>query len=76
MAPLLARSLVDHGADRRLGGEPQQAAEGRYQSDIGLAPVQLGDEEDIEIRAKCTAHVGEQEVDGVEREGVEAFALG
>ena len=72
----LGAGLVDRGADRRLDGEPEQAADGRHQSDFGLAPMLLGDQEDIEIRPERTAHVGEQEIDGVERERVETLALG
>jgi hypothetical protein len=34
----------------------------------------LGDQEHIEIRAESAADIGEQEIDGVEREGVEALA--
>jgi len=38
-------------------------------SDFGLAPVLLGDEEYVEIKApSAPADVGEQEIDGVERE--------
>ena len=36
----------------------------------------LGDQEDIEIRPQRAAHVGEQEVDGVERARIEMLALG
>jgi hypothetical protein len=36
----------------------------------------LGDQEDIEIRPDRAAYVGEQEIDGVERERVETLALG
>jgi hypothetical protein len=36
----------------------------------------LGDQEHIEIRPEGAAHVGEQEVDSVERQRVETLALG
>ena len=36
----------------------------------------LGDQEHIEIRPDRAAYVGEQEVDGVERERAETLALG
>src|SRR6202521_5480528 len=70
IAPRLAR-LVDRGADRRLDCEPEQATDRSHHSDLGLAPMLLGNEEDVEIRAQGTADVGEQEVDGVERKRVE-----
>ncbi len=68
----LGAGLVDRGADRRLDGEPEQAADRGHQSDFGLAPMLLGDQEHVEIRPERAAHVGQQEVDGVERERVEA----
>jgi hypothetical protein len=36
----------------------------------------LDDQEHVEIRPQRAAHVGQQEVDGVERERVEPLALG
>jgi hypothetical protein len=36
----------------------------------------LGDQEHVEIRPQRATHVGQQEVDGVERERVETLALG
>jgi len=35
-----------------------------------------GDQEHIEIRTEGAAHVGEQEVDGVQRQRIETPALG
>ena len=67
----LGAGLVDRGADRRLDREPEQAADRRHQADLGLAPMLLGDQEHVEIRPERAADVGEQEVDGVERERVE-----
>ena len=43
---------------------------------LGLTPVLLGDEKHVEVGTERTADVGEQEIDGVERERVEAVALG
>ena len=71
----LGAGLVDRRADRRLDGEPEQAADRRHQADFGLAPMLLGDQEHVEIRPERAAHVGEQEIDGVERERVKAPAL-
>jgi hypothetical protein len=53
-------------ADRRLDGEPEQATDGRHHADLGLGPMLLGDQEHVEIRPQRAAHVGQQEVDGVE----------
>ena len=36
----------------------------------------LGDQEDVEIRPERAPNVGKQEIDGVERKGVEAPFLG
>jgi hypothetical protein len=36
----------------------------------------LCDEKDIEIRPDRAAHIGRQEIDRIEREWVETFALG
>jgi hypothetical protein len=61
----LGAGLVDRGADRRLRGDSEQAADHGHQAGFGLAPVLLGDEEHIEIRPKGAAHIGEEEVDGI-----------
>jgi len=45
----LGAGLVDRGADRRLDREPEQAADRRHQSDLGLAPMLLSDQEHIEV---------------------------
>ena len=66
--------LVDRGADRRLDGESEQAADRRHQADLGLAPMLLGDQEHVEIGSEGAADVGEQEIDGVERERAETPA--
>src|ERR1700730_1402808 len=52
-----------------------QAAQSRYQSDLGLTPVPLGNQENIEVRPECTANVCEQEVNRVERKGVERLSF-
>ena len=52
----------------------EQAADRGHQSDLGLAPVLLGDQEHVEIWPQRAAHVGKQEVEGVERERIEAPA--
>ena len=71
--PRLARVSSIARADRGLDGEPEQAAERGHQADFGLAPMLLGDQEHIEIRPERAADVGQQEVDGVERERVETL---
>ena len=71
----LGAGLVDRGADRRLHREPEQPADGGHQSDLGLAPMLLGDQEDVQIRAERAAHIGEQEIDRVERTRPEAACL-
>jgi hypothetical protein len=64
--PALRVRLVDGRADRRLYGKPQQAADRRYQTNFGLAPMLLGHQEHVEIRPEGATDVSEQEVDGVE----------
>ena len=56
----LGAGLVDRGADRRLHRKAEQAAEGRHQPDLGLAPMLLGDQEHVEVRPERAAHVGQQ----------------
>ena len=58
---------VDRGADRRLHGETEPSAQRRDEAHLGLAPMLLRDEEDVQIGPERPAHIGEQEIDGVER---------
>ena len=74
--PALGAGLVDRGTDRRLHGKPEQPPERRHQPDLGLAPVLLGDQEHVEIRPERAAHVGQQEIDRVERERRDTLAFG
>ena len=71
----LGAGLVDRRADRRLDRKAEQAADGGHQADLGLAPMLLGDQEDVQIGAERAAHIGEQEIDGVERARPEACGL-
>ena len=64
--------LVDRRADWGLDREPEQAADRRHQADLGLAPMLLGDEEDIEVGADRAPHVGREEIHRVERRGAKA----
>jgi hypothetical protein len=72
----LGARLVDRGADRRLDGKPEQTTDRGDQSDFGLAPMLLGDQEHVEIRPQRAADIGEQEVAGVKRERVETLTNG
>ncbi len=65
---------VDRGAGRRLRGEAGEAADRRHEADRGLAPTLVDDQENVEIRPERTAHVGEEEVDRVERDRPESSA--
>jgi hypothetical protein len=67
----LAAGLVDRRADRRLDCEPQQPADRRHHADFGLAPLLLSDQEYVEVRSEPAADIGEQEIDGIERERAE-----
>jgi hypothetical protein len=67
---------VDRGADRRLDYEPEQTADCSHHSNLGLAPMLLGNQEHIEIRPHRAADIGEQEVDGIERKRIEPHSLG
>ena len=58
---------VDQSADRDLHGEAEQPTPGRHQPDGRLAPILLGDEKDVEIGAERAAHIGQEEIQGVER---------
>ena len=57
---------VDRGADRRLHRKPEQTADGRDETDFRLAPVLLGDQEDVQVGAQSTADIRQQEIDGIE----------
>jgi hypothetical protein len=72
----LGVGLVDEGADRGLHGEPEQPAGRGHQADCGLAPMLLGHQKHVEVGPERPAHVGEQEIDCVERVRIEAVALG
>jgi hypothetical protein len=76
IAPRLARVRVDRGADRRLEYEPEQTTDCSHHSDLGLAPMLLGDQEHIEIRPHRAADIGEQKVDRVEQKRIEILSLG
>lgn len=73
--PALGAGFIDRSADRRLCGEPEQAANHGHETGFGLGPVPLRDEEDVEIRPKRAPHIGEEEIDGVERERAKASRL-
>ena len=73
-APLGA-CLVDRRTDRRLHRDSEQTADSCHQTGRGLAPVLLGDQKDIQIRPRRPADIGEQEVDGIERQRVETTIL-
>jgi hypothetical protein len=62
---------VDRRADRSLHRKPQQAADGCHQPYSGLAPVLLRYQENVEVGAERASHIGEQEVDRVERRRTE-----
>jgi hypothetical protein len=51
----LGACLVNRGADRRLDGKSEQAADRDDYSDFGLAPMLLGDQEHVEIRPQRAA---------------------
>jgi hypothetical protein len=72
----LSAGFVDRRADGGLDSETEQATDRGHHSDFGLAPMLLGNQEHVEIRPQRAAHVGQQEVDGVERERAEPIALG
>jgi hypothetical protein len=76
MTPRLARVSSIAAPIGGLDGEPEQAADRSYHSDISLAPMLLGNQEDIEIRANRAAHVGREEIDRIERERIEALVFG
>jgi hypothetical protein len=63
----LGVGLVDRCADRRLDREAEQTADGRHQTDLGLAPVLLSDQEHVQVGPERAPDIGEQEIDGVER---------
>jgi hypothetical protein len=68
----LGVGFVDGRADRRLEREAEQAADCRHQADLRLAPMLLGDHEDVEVRPERPVDVGEQKIEGVEGDGTEA----
>ena len=43
--------------------------------DLGLAPVLLGDQEHVQVGPERPPHIGEQEIDGVERARMKARLL-
>ena len=53
----------------------EQAADGRGVPDRGLAPVSLGDQEDVQVRPERPADIGEQKIGRVARARLEAPAL-
>jgi len=67
--------IVDRRSDRRLDQQAEQTADGRHQADLGLAPVLPGDLEDVQVGPERPTHIGEQEIDGVERARPKARAL-
>ena len=67
----LSMGRVDRCSDRGVHGQTDPAAHHRNQSDTGLAPMLLGDEEDVEVRPQRAAHIGKQEVQRIERVGIE-----
>jgi hypothetical protein len=71
----LGVGLVDRRADWCLDRKAEKTANGCYQADLGLAPMLLGNQENVQVRPKRATHIGEQEVDGVERTRVETGAL-
>ena len=48
---------VDRGADRRLHGETEPSAQRRDEAHLGLAPMLLRDEEDVQIGTERPADV-------------------
>jgi len=72
----LGARRVDRRADRRLEYEPEQTTDCSHHSDLGLAPMLLGDQEHIEIRPHRAADIGEQKVDRVKRKRIETLSLG
>ena len=70
----LAVRRVDGAPGRRLRDQAQQTAGGRHPADLGLAPMLLGDEEDVEVRPERAAHIREQEVQRIERPGAERMS--
>ena len=64
-------ALAVRGVDGTTGGclrdQAQQAADGRHPAYLGLAPVLLGDEKDIEVGTERAAHIRKQEVQRIER---------
>jgi hypothetical protein len=72
----LGAGFVDCSADRGLNGNPAEAADHGYEPNMGLAPLLLGDEEDIEIRPDRAADVGREEIQCIEGKGVKAVCAG
>ena len=51
-----------------LYGKPEEPADRCHHPDLGLTPVLLGHQEDVEVGAQGAANVRKQEVQRVERE--------
>ena len=73
---LLARVLSIAAPIGVCAASPSSPPQRRDQTDLSLAPVLLGHQEDIEKRPQCAAYVGQQEVNRVEREWDEMLAVG
>jgi len=64
-APLGA-GRIDRGADRCLHDKPEQTASGRNKANLGLAPVLLRHEKNVEIGTQRAAYVSEEEIQRVQ----------
>ena len=63
----LGAGHVDRRADRGLERNPEQSAARRHQPDIGLAPMLVRDQENIDERSEEVADVGGEKIERVER---------
>jgi hypothetical protein len=52
------RQIVPPGAAHQIGGKTNEAADRRYETDRGLAPALLGDQEDVELGPQRSSDVG------------------
>jgi hypothetical protein len=71
----LGMGCVDDRTDQGLHGETKPPARHGDQTDARLAPMLLRDEEHVEVWPQCSAHIGEQEVQRIERGRMKASRL-
>lgn len=63
----LRRALVDQRAGRRLGDDPGKGRHRHHHADAGLVPFLFGQEVDGQIGSEAVAHVGEKEIQRIQR---------